>query len=350
MIKDLYGKEQSDGCSLLTAKLGREVMIKLNDKVSIGHVLMAPLAGVTDRTFRGIITEMGADLTYTEMVSAKALHYQNEATRQLLRLADNQKFIAVQLFGEDADILAETAASFEELPQILLIDINMGCPAPKIVKNGEGSALMKDPAKAAGIIKAVKRRTTKPVTCKFRRGFGMGDETALDFAKAMEAAGADLITVHGRYREQYYTGDSDREIIRRIKNGVSIPVIGNGDIFTGAAAKQMFEETGCDGIMVARGALGNPYIFREIKAYLKHEPYLPPTNEERIDLAITHLRGAVEDMGEYTGVREMRKHMGWYLKGLHSAARHKDQINHAQTLDEVIGILEDLKAANPADN
>lgn len=318
-------------------------MIKLNEQVNIGHILMAPLAGVTDRTYRGILTELGADLTYTEMVSAKALHYQNENTRQLLRLAENQKFIAVQLFGSDPEILAETAAGFEDHPEIVLIDINMGCPAPKIVKNGEGAALMLDPHKAAEIIHQVKLRTTKPVTCKFRRGFALGQESALDFAKAMEAAGADLITVHGRYREQFYAGDSDRTIIRQIKAAVKIPVIGNGDIFSGSDAQRMLTETGCDGIMVARGALGNPYIFREIKAHLSGQPYAPPGDAERIDLAIVHFNGAITDMGEYTGVREMRKHLGWYLKGMHQAARYRDLINHAETANQVLDILVQLK-------
>lgn len=321
-------------------------MIKLNEQTSIGHILMAPLAGVTDRTYRGILCEMGADLTYTEMVSAKALHYQNENTKQLLRLASNQKIIAVQLFGNDPRILAETAATFEDLPQIVLIDINMGCPAPKIVKNNEGAALMLDPLKAAEIITAVKKRTTKPVTCKFRRGFGQDEETALEFAKTMEAAGADMITVHGRYREQFYSGVSDREIIRKIKMAVKIPVIGNGDIFTGADAQTMLTDTGCDGIMVARGALGNPFIFREIKAYLNHEAYTPPSAQERIELARTHFIGAVADMGEFTGVREMRKHLGWYLKGMHGASKYREAINHAPSSLEVLQILAELEKAN----
>lgn len=318
-------------------------MIQLDEKVQIGRVLMAPLAGVTDRTYRGILTELGAELTYTEMVSAKALHYQNENTRELLRLAPNQKVIAVQLFGSDPEILGEIAASFEADPQILLIDINMGCPAPKIVKNGEGAALMQDPDLAARIIGAVKRRTTKPVTCKFRRGFAMGDETAVDFARRMEAAGASLLTVHGRFRDQFYSGASDRAVIAKVKQAVGVPVIGNGDIFSGADALAMFEETGCDGIMVARGALGNPFIFQEIQAALAGESWQPPDARTRLDLAIRHLTGSVEEMGEFIGVREMRKHLGWYLKGMHQATRFRDRINRAETLPEVIELLSELK-------
>lgn len=321
-------------------------MIQLNDKVSIGPVLMAPLAGVTDRTYRGILTEMGADLTYTEMVSAKALHYRNENTKALLRMAPNQDQIAVQMFGSDPMIMAQTAASFEERPEIVLVDINMGCPAPKLVKNGEGAALMLDPAKAASIIRAVKQNTTKPVTCKFRRGYALDDETALDFAKRMEDAGADLLTVHGRYRDQFYSGQSDRAIIRRIKASVKVPVIGNGDIFSGADALDMLEQTGCDGVMVARGALGNPFIFREIQAVLQGKDYEKPHPADKIAIAMRHLDGAVEDMGEYIGVREMRKHLGWYLKGMHGAARFRELINQAETRLEVRELLFQLREAH----
>ncbi len=321
-------------------------MIKLNDQVSIGRVLMAPLAGITDPTFRGILTEMGADLTYSEMVSAKALHYKNENTRQMLRLAPNQKQIGVQLFGDDPKILAGIAATFEDRPEIILIDINMGCPAPKLVKNGEGAALMKDPKKAAEIIREVRKSTSKPVTCKFRRGYGMGDETAVEFARRMEDAGADLVTVHGRFRDQFYEGQSDQFIIRKVKESVQIPVIGNGDIFNGQDALDMFRETGCDGIMVARGALGNPFIFREIKAALDGRVYEGPGILERLDIAAEHLKGAVADSGENVGVREMRKHMGWYFKGIHKAAQYKNAMNHAATLEEALRLLEQLRAVN----
>lgn len=337
-------KEQLSSCSFMHDYCWKErAMIQLTDKVNIGPVLMAPLAGVTDRTYRGILTELGADLTYTEMVSAKALHYNNANTQTLLRLAPNQTKIAVQLFGNDPEILAQIAGSFNDRSEIVLIDINMGCPAPKLVKNREGAALMQDPKLAAEIIRAVSKATTKPVTCKFRRGFGMGDETALEFAKRMEDAGAKMMTIHGRYRDQFYSGESDREIIRQIKNSVSVPIIGNGDIFSGADALEMFETTGCDGIMVARGALGNPFIFQEIYAAMEGRTYEKPSAEAKLDIAIRHLKGAVEDSGEYLGVREMRKHMSWYLKGMHHASRYRDLINQVDSEEAVIQLLNELK-------
>lgn len=290
-------------------------------------MFLAPMAGVTDISFREIAISMGCSMVYSEMVSAKALHYGSSNTEDLLRISPLEKPIAVQLFGSEKEILAETAARLSENEDIVLIDINMGCPAPKLVKNGEGASLMLDPKKAQEILREVKKATDKPVTCKFRRGFKMDEETALDFALRMEEAGADLITVHGRFREQYYSGKSDREIIRKIKKALSIPVIGNGDIFTGADALEMFETTGCDGIMVARGALGNPWIFSEIRAALENTPYTPPTLEERIRILIRHYENTLAYDGERKAVREMRKHVGWYLKGMPRSTDLKNRIN-----------------------
>lgn len=290
-------------------------------------MFLAPMAGVTDISFREIAISMGCSMVYSEMVSAKALHYGSSNTEDLLRISPLEKPIAVQLFGSEKEILAETAARLSENEDIVLIDINMGCPAPKLVKNGEGASLMLDPKKAQEILREVKKATEKPVTCKFRRGFKMDEETALDFALRMEEAGADLITVHGRFREQYYSGKSDREIIRKIKKALSIPVIGNGDIFTGADALEMFETTGCDGIMVARGALGNPWIFSEIRAALENTPYTPPTLEERIRILIRHYENTLAYDGERKAVREMRKHVGWYLKGMPRSTDLKNRIN-----------------------
>lgn len=302
-------------------------MIKIRNKTLESNVFLAPMAGVTDISFREIAISMGCSMVYSEMVSAKALHYGSSNTEDLLRISPLEKPIAVQLFGSEKEILAETAARLSENEDIVLIDINMGCPAPKLVKNGEGASLMLDPKKAQEILREVKKSTDKPVTCKFRRGFKMDEETALDFALRMEEAGADLITVHGRFREQYYSGKSDREIIRKIKKALSIPVIGNGDIFTGADALEMFETTGCDGIMVARGALGNPWIFSEIRAALENTPYTPPTLEERIRILIRHYENTLAYDGERKAVREMRKHVGWYLKGMPRSTDLKNRIN-----------------------
>lgn len=319
-------------------------MIRIGNKTVPGKVFLAPMAGITDVSYREIAVDMGCDLVYSEMVSAKALHYGSRNTESLLRISEKEKPIAVQLFGSEKEILARTAEVLSENEDILLFDINMGCPAPKIVKNGEGAALMREPSKAADIIRAVKKATQKPVTCKFRRGYHMDQETALDFAKRMEEAGADLVTVHGRFRDQFYSGASDWNIIRRIKEALSIPVIGNGDIFSGSDARRMLEETGVDGVMVARGALGNPWIFQEIKAVLEGRAYAPPTGPQVLDMVLHHYKQSLKHDGTHRAVREMRKHVAWYLKGLYQNSEIKARINEETDPERVFDLLENYRA------
>lgn len=263
-----------------------------------GNVFLAPMAGVTDIVFRKICKGMGADLTYTEMVSAKALYYGSENTEELMKISDEEEYAAVQMFGSEPDIMAKACEKFNEDDKICIIDINMGCPAHKIVKNGEGSALMKSPKLAYEIVKAVKKASNKPVTVKFRKGFDEDNINAVEFAKVIEDAGADMITVHGRTRAQMYEGKADWDIIKAVKKSVSIPVIGNGDIVSGEDAVRMLEYTNCDGVMVARAAMGNPWIFREIKAAINSTQIIKPTPVEKLDMCIFHYKEAVKYYGE----------------------------------------------------
>ena len=304
------------------------------------NVFMAPMAGITDLPFRQILREHGAGLVYSEMVSAKGMHYGNKGSSELLDMGDG--YGAIQLFGSDPEILAEAATALDKVEQIMLIDINMGCPAPKIVKNGEGSALMKDEALVGRIVKAVSEATSKPVTVKIRKGFG-GSDNAVQVAKIAEANGAKAVTVHGRTREQYYAGNADWGAIARVKQAVKIPVIWNGDIFTPEASAQMLDETGCDGVMIARGAQGNPWLFSRTIHYLETGELLPePSSEEKVGAAIYHAERLVDYKGEFIGVREARKHVCWYIKGIYGAAEAKTLINRAETLVEMKGILEGL--------
>lgn len=303
-------------------------------------ILLAPMAGYTDIVFRALCVSFGCDLTYTEMVSAKGLSFGNAKTADYLTLGDNEASVAVQLFGHEPDLLADVAKEVcDKLGERLCcIDLNMGCPAQKIVSNGDGSALMRTPALAGAIVEAVKKASAVPVTVKFRKGWD-GD-TCVSFAKVLEEHGADAITLHPRTRVQQYEGTADRSAIAAVKAAVSIPVIGNGDITSGQSAKEMLERTHCDGLMVGRGALGRPWIFREIKAALRGEPYAPPTVEERLRIALEHAERIEAQKGAH-GLVELRKHLPRYLVGMRNTASLRVRLNEAKSVSEIRQLLLD---------
>lgn len=314
--------------------------MRIGNIVIDNPVVLAPMAGVTDKGFRIIVKEKGCGLIYTEMVSAKALTYKNERTFSLIDLRHEVGPVSVQLFGSDPAIMAE-AAMIVEAHGADIIDINMGCPVPKVVKNNEGSALMGNPHLAASIVKRMVERVKIPVTVKIRKGWDENNINGVSFAQRMEDSGAAAVAIHGRTRSQYYSGQADWDIIKEIKNVLQVPVIGNGDIFSPQDGLRMLQETGCDGIMVGRGAMGNPWIFPQLTELLLSGTVIPgPSLEERIDTAVRHGELAVKfSQSEERAIKEMRKHIAWYFKGLPHGARMRDSVNKLCTLQEIKDLL-----------
>ena len=299
------------------------------------NLVLGPMAGVTDLPFRLLCKEQGAGLLCMEMVSAKGIYYNNKNTEQLLAIDEREHPVSLQLFGSDPEIMSEMAKKIEERPFDIL-DINMGCPVPKVVNNGDGSALMKNPVLAGKIIEKTARAIKKPVTVKIRKGFDDAHINAVEMAKVAEASGAAAIAVHGRTRDQYYSGRADWDIIRQVKEAVKIPVIGNGDILTPEDAIRIEEQTGCDGFMIARGAQGNPWIFAQILHYFKTGEHLSkPTAEEMVQMMLRHAKMQLAFKGDYTGIREIRKHAAWYTAGYPNAARLRSAINEVESYEQL---------------
>ena len=304
------------------------------------NVILGPMAGVTDLPFRLLCREQGAGLVCMEMVSAKAVFYGNRNTKELLQVNPGERPVSLQLFGSDPEVLSDIAARLEEGPYDLF-DLNMGCPVPKVVKNGEGSALMKDPKLVERILSSMVRALKKPVTVKIRKGFNDESVNAVEIARIAEGCGAAAVAVHGRTREQYYSGKADWEIIRLVKEAASIPVVGNGDVDSPEAAKRMLAETGCDGVMVARGAKGNPWIFKRITEYLETGRIPPkPSREEVKAMMLRHGEMMVEFKGEAAAMREMRKHVAWYTAGWPHSAALRNDINAVETMEALRELIE----------
>ncbi|MEL7649690.1 MAG: tRNA dihydrouridine synthase DusB [Sedimentibacter sp.] len=307
------------------------------------NVVLAPMAGVTDLTYRTICKEMGAGLVYTEMVSAKGLYYKDIKTRQLMKINQKNRPVSLQIFGSDPDIMAYVVENYiNQREDIDIIDVNMGCPAPKIVKNGDGSALMKSPVLAGEIINKIKKVSTKPLTAKIRAGWDADSINAVEFAKILEFNGADMIAVHGRTREQFYTGRADYNIIKEVKQNIQIPVVGNGDIYTPQDALKMMEFTNCDAVMVGRGILGNPWlIMNTVKALEGKSDFYEPSLHERIEMIKRHAAMLVQELDEKVAILEMRKFAAWYLKGMKNSSETRSSINRITKADDLFNVLND---------
>ena len=310
------------------------------------NLILAPMAGVSDLPFRLLCREQGAGLVCMEMVSAKAILYKNRNTEELLTIDPKEHPVSLQLFGSDPDIISEIAKQIEERPFDIL-DLNMGCPVPKVVNNGDGSALMKNPRLAGEIIEKTARAIKKPLTVKIRKGFDDAHVNAVELAHIAQESGAAAVAVHGRTREQYYAGHADWDIIRQVKEAVSIPVIGNGDIRTPEDVAAMAEQTGCDGYMIARGAEGNPWIFRQILHYFETGEYLPrPDFSEVTEMLLRHAKMQIDCKGDYTGIREIRKHAAWYTAGYRNSSKLRGRINEVENYGQLEALFREVESYN----
>ena len=307
--------------------------LKIGNVELQNNIILAPMAGLTDLPFRLVCEKYKPGLVVTEMVSSKALYYNDEKTKQLLKMDGEKRPVSAQIFGSDVETMAYGASYVSKIANI--VDINMGCPAPKVVKNGDGSKLLLDLDKVYEIVKTVVKNSTVPVTVKIRKGWDNDHIVAVEAAKVVESAGASAITIHGRTRSEYYTGVADWNIIKKVKESVNIPVIGNGDIKSPEDAKKIFEQTNCDGIMIGRATLGRPWILEQIRTYLENGTIRKITNKEILETILNHIDLEVKEKGEYTGIREIRKHICYYLKGLPGASSVRDKINHLESKEEV---------------